>query len=58
MRHKNIEVIVHYPETEEGKRLLQDTINTIHAEMIVSYIENLKCSIAEKKRLLDYVIHG
>ena len=58
MRYKEIPLVVHLPETEEGKALLQDTIDTCHAEMIVAYIESLKCSVAEKKRLLDHVING
>lgn len=58
MRHKEIKVVVRSPETEEGKMLLQDTIDTIHAEMLVEYIESLNCSLAEKIRLLEYIANG
>ena len=51
-----INVIVHYPETEEGKRELARRVASVHADMVSQYIQKLDCPSEQKEKLLDAVI--
>lgn len=51
-----IQVIVHYPKTETGKRTLAKQIASAHADMVNRYIQHLNCPSAQKSQLLDAVI--
>lgn len=44
---------VHYPQTEEGWKKLNERIATAHANAIVDYIDNLNCSHEKKVSLLQ-----
>lgn len=51
-----INVIVHYPTTEEGKAELARRVATVHAESVIDKINRLKCPNKQKLELLDAVI--
>ena len=51
-----INVIVHYPKTEQGKRELAKRVADVHADMVNQYIKNLNCPSDQKVELLDAVI--
>ena len=52
----SIELIVHYPETEEGKQELARRISEVHADYVTSTINKLNCSVKQKLELLQAVI--
>ena len=51
-----INVIVHYPKTEEGKRELAERVASVHADMVNQHIKKLNCPSDQKVQLLDAVI--
>lgn len=51
-----INVIVHYPKTEEGKRELADRVASVHASLVNQHIKKLNCPSEQKVQLLDAVI--
>ena len=51
-----IQVIVHSPRTEEGKRELAKRVAGVHADMVNRYIQKLNCPSEQKVQLLDAVI--
>lgn len=51
-----INVIVHYPKTEEGKRELAERVAGVHADMVNQHIKKLNCPSEQKVQLLDAVI--
>lgn len=51
-----IQIIMYYPETEEGKRKLQQRVADVHADLVVSRIQKLNCPTEQKLELLDAVI--
>ena len=51
-----INVVVHYPKTEAGKRELAERVADVHADMVNQYIKNLNCPSDQKVELLDAVI--
>ena len=51
-----INVIVHYPQTEEGRRELARRVAGVHADMVSQYIQKLDCPTEQKEKLLDAVI--
>lgn len=51
-----INVIVHYPKTEEGQRELSQRVASVHADLVNRYIQNLNCPSRQKEELLDAVI--
>ena len=51
-----VNVIFHYPTTEEGKYELAKQISIIHADAVIQYIKNLNCPHEQKLKLLDAVI--
>lgn len=51
-----INVIVHYPKTEEGKRELADRVASVHASLVNHHIKKLNCPSEQKVQLLDAVI--
>ena len=50
-----INVIVHYPKTEEGKRELAVRVASVHADMVNQYINKMNCPSEQKVQLLDAV---
>ena len=51
-----INIIVHYPKSEEGKRELSKQVAVAHADMVNQYIKKLNCPLEEKMKLLDELI--
>ena len=51
-----INVIVHYPKTEEGKRELAERVAGVHADMVNQHIKKLNCPSEQKVQLRDAVI--
>ena len=51
-----INIIVHYPETEEGWRELRRRVAGVHADGVLNSISKLDCPIREKERLLNAII--
>ena len=51
-----INVIVHYPKTEQGKRELAERVAGVHADMVNQHIKKLNCPSDQKVQLLDAVI--
>ena len=52
----SINVIVHYPKTEEGKHELAERVASVHADMVNQHIKKLNCPSDQKVQLLDAVI--
>ena len=52
-----IQVIVHYPTTEEGKRELAERVAGVHADMVSQYIKRLRCPSEQKEKLLDSILN-
>lgn len=53
-----IEIIVHYPETAEGRAELSKKIAKIHAQFVLQYVNKLNCPLEQKKKLVDGVIQA
>ena len=51
-----INVIVHYPKTEEGQRELAARVADVHADFVNRKIQSLNCPTEQKLELLDAVI--
>lgn len=51
-----IQVIIHYPKTEEGKRELARCIAVVHADVVHQTIKKLNCPSEQKVQLLDSII--
>jgi len=50
-----LKIVVHYPETEEGRRRLMETISDLHAILIIDSIERLPWDRKDKTLLLDEI---
>ena len=46
---------MHYPETEEGLKELNQRMAKVQADTIINYINNLNCSYEEKKQILKKI---
>ena len=51
-----INIVVHYPTTEEGQRELRRRVAIVRADAMLNSILKLKCSDREKLRLLNAII--
>lgn len=51
-----INIVVHYPSTEEGWRELNQRVASVRADAVLNSISKLKCPEADKKRLLYAII--
>lgn len=51
-----INIIVHYPTTEEGRRELANRVAEVHADAVLHTIKKLNCPTKQKQALLDAVI--
>lgn len=50
-----MDIIMHYPKTEQGLRELQKRITSVHAEAVEQYLTKLPCPKAQKIELLKAV---
>jgi len=48
-------VIVHLPESEDGKIMLANRVTNIHTEFIVDYLNKSDCDAEDKVRILEGV---
>ena len=51
-----IKIIVHYPQTQQGKQELAQRLADVHADAVVSAINKLDCPLKQKLDLLQAVI--
>ena len=51
-----INIIVHYPITEEGWRELRRRMASVHADAVLNSIQKLNCPSWQKIKLLDAII--
>lgn len=51
-----IHMIVHYPESEEGRRELAQRVAGVHADLVNQTIKKLNCPSKQKAELLDSII--
>lgn len=48
-------IIIHYPETEEAKQELARRVAVVHAQAIMQKVKSLQCPLEQKMDLLDAV---
>lgn len=51
-----INIIVHYPTTEEGWRELQRRMAIVHADAVLNSVQKLNCPTWQKIKLIDAII--
>lgn len=51
-----INIIVHYPTTEEGWQELKRRVASVHADAVMNSISKLNCPMWQKIKLLDAII--
>lgn len=51
-----LNIIVHYPTTDEGKAELSKRVAQAHADLAYSKIQKLNCPLQQKQQLVDAVI--
>ena len=51
-----IKIIVHYPQTQQGKQELAQRLADVHADAVISAINKLDCPLKQKLDLLQAVI--
>lgn len=51
-----IAVVVHCPETEEGKQMLARCVAQVHGNLVRYRISQLRCPEEQKQEILDSVI--
>ena len=53
-----INIVVHYPTTEDGWRELKHRMAIVHADAVLNSISKLKCPTSQKEKLLLAIIDG
>ena len=51
-----INIIVHYPKSEEGWRELRRRMAIVHADAVLNYVQKLNCPTWQKIKLIDAII--
>lgn len=51
-----INIIVHYPTTEEGWRELRKRMAIVHADAVLNSVQKLNCPTWQKIKLIDAII--
>lgn len=51
-----INIVVHYPKTEDGWKDLRRRVASIRADMVLNSIAKLNCPTAQKQQLLEAII--
>ena len=51
-----INIVVHYPKTEDGWRELKHRMAVVHADAVLNSISKLNCPTSQKERLLQAII--
>ena len=52
-----INMIVYYPKSEEGKKLLAQRVAQVHADSVIDKIKRLNCPSDQKAELLNAVLN-
>lgn len=55
-RQAPINIIMHYPTSDEGQAELAVRVAQVHADAVIGSIKRLKCPDQQKLQLLDAVI--
>ena len=53
-----INIIVHYPTTEEGWRELRRRMAIVHADAVLNSVQKLNCPTWQKIKLIDAIIEN
>ena len=53
-----IKLIIHYPNSEEGKEALARRVSDIHAAAVNQRLKSLTCPTSQKLELLDAIIES
>ena len=51
-----INMIVYYPKSEEGNKLLAQRVAQVHADSVIDRIKRLNCPFNQKTELLNAVL--
>ena len=51
-----MKVIVHYPQTEQGKQKLKRAVTDVHIDAVLKHISKLNCPKEQKEKLLQEII--
>jgi hypothetical protein len=51
-----VKVIVHYPQTEQGKEKLKRAVTDVHIDAVIKHISTLNCPKEQKEKLLSDII--
>jgi len=51
-----VNIIMHYPKSEDDLIELRNKVAVIHAEAVATYIEKLHCPTEQKIALIDAII--
>ena len=51
-----INIIVHYPTTEEGWRELRRRMASVHADAVLNSVQKLNCPTWQKIKLVEAII--
>lgn len=51
-----INIVVHYPKTEDGWRELKHRMAMVHADAVLNSISKLNCPMSQKEKLLRAII--
>lgn len=54
--HAPVQVIVHFPTTEKGRRELARRVSEVHADFVTGTLSRLNCPAKQKLALLQAVI--
>ena len=52
-----INMIVYYPKSEDGKKLLAQRVAQVHADSVIDKIKRLNCPSERKTELLNAVLN-
>ena len=55
-KHAPINIVMHYPTTEKGKRELAKRVAEVHADFVLNYVRKLQILSWQKEKLIDAVI--
>ena len=55
-KNVSIQVIVHFPQKETGKRELARKVTDVHTDMVHQYIQKLNCPSRQKSELLNTIM--
>lgn len=53
-RSTRVNIIVHFPQTDEGRHELEARVAAVHADAAKAYIDNQQCPAAQKVALVGF----